>query len=72
MNGFIEDEVEKPNGYKQAARWVLVPIMLYCVYWIGQGLYGLKHGAAIASIWHMIGGSFFFMVLYAAHWMLRD
>ena len=72
LSKFIEDEQIKPNGYRQATRWVLVPIMLYCVYLIGQGLYGLKHGNAVNSIWHMIAGTFFFMICYAAHWLLRD
>ena len=72
MSRFIEDEAPKTSGYRQAARWVLVPIMFYFVYLVGQGLYGLKHGNAINSIWHMIAGSFFFMICYAAHWLLRD
>lgn len=51
---------------------MLVAIMLLCVYQIGAGLYGMKHHTQIWAVWRLIEGSFFFILCYAAHWLLGN
>jgi membrane protein YdbS with pleckstrin-like domain len=73
VSGFIEDDAQKPNAARQVVRWLLVVVMLLCVYQIGVGLYGMKNDqAAIRAVWALVRGSFFFILSYAAHWLLRD
>ena len=69
----IEEDVRKPNFTgKTIVRWLLVGVMLLCVYEIGLGLYGMKHHTTIWAAWRLIQGSFFFVISYAAHWLLGD
>jgi hypothetical protein len=72
MSRYIDDNQEKPNTGKQVARWLLVALMLVCVYQIGAGLYEMKHHTQIWAVWKLIEGSFFFIICYAAHWLLGN
>lgn len=46
--------------------------MLLCVYQIGSGLYAMKNHTEIWAVWKLIEGSFFFIIFYAAHWLLGN
>jgi hypothetical protein len=32
----------------------------------------IKHGTQISGLKMVIGGSFFFLIFYATHWLLRN
>ena len=64
-------------------RWLLVLVMIFCVYRIGVGLFFLKQQQQVGygqqvgfsgfrGVWSLISGSFFFIISYVAHWLLRD
>lgn len=73
MSDFIEDDGERPSAVKQYARWALVVLMMLCVYQIGASLYAMKQGEGrIWAVWGLIMGSFFFLVVYAVYWLLKD
>ena len=72
MSRFIEDEIEKPSPGRLAARWIIFFLMLACVAQIIHGLLLLKQGVPIGGIWRLISGSFFFLIFYATHWLMRN
>ena len=72
MSRFIDEEEPKPDIAKTVARWILVGIMVLCVYQIVLGLYNMKHHTEIWAVWRLVEGSFFFIICYAAHWLLGN
>ena len=72
LSRFIDEQEPKSDTAKQVARWILVGIMLLCVYQIGAGLYAMKHHTQIWAVWRLIEGSFFFIICYAVHWLLGN
>lgn len=64
-------------------RWLLIGVMIFCAYKVGVGLYYLKQQQQVGygqqmgmsnfrGIWSLISGSFFFIVSFVAHWLLKD
>lgn len=72
MSRFIEEEVEKPKTGRVIVRWVLLALMCVCVFQIFAGLFMMNHGHQLWGIWRLIQGSFFFLILYTVHWLMRN
>lgn len=51
---------------------MIFALILVCVYVIGAGLLAINHGEQIRGLKMLIGGSFFFLILYAAQWLTKN
>ena len=54
------------------ARWILFVLMVLFVVQICAGFYLAKHGNALSGLRTAIGGCFFFLITYAAHWLVKN
>jgi hypothetical protein len=72
LSRFIEDEAAKPKPGRKVAHWILLVAMIAFVIQILAGFYWMKNGGQLAGIRMIIGGSFFFLISYAANWLIRN